>query len=381
MVNIENKCNCTGCSACAAACPRKCIEMREDQEGFLYPKIDAAQCVRCGVCEQVCPVLSEKPGQIPDAYATVNLNEETLSQSSSGGIFSLLASSILDKGGVVFGAALTSDGRVAHTAVHTPENLSALRGSKYVQSDIGNTYREAKDLLEKGVPVYFSGTPCQIAGLLKFLKRDYPHLLTQDLVCHGVPSPLVFRKYMEYQKENHGAAPKSVLFRKKHPTIKPYALAITFENGSVYESAPGADPYMKAFLRNVSLRPSCYDCRFKSAGRVSDITLADYWGIDKVHPEFSSEDGVSLVFLHSEKGKRAFAKLEGRVRAIRSNAQEAIAHNPSAVESSKCPAGRGRFFRALSRKSFPEAVEKGCKDSLVLRLKKKAKSLIKKIIR
>ena len=382
MVNIRDKRNCSGCGACAAACPRDCIRMAEDREGFLYPMEEVDRCIQCGACLRACPVLEKRGGsQSPAVYAAVSLDDDARAQSSSGGVFSLIASHILDRGGVVFGAAFDPEGNVVHTAVRTREGLSALRGSKSLQSRIGNAYREAKAFLEEGTPVYFTGTPCQIEGLLKFLKKDYPHLLTQDLICHGVPSPFVFRKYMEYQAKRHGAAPTKILFRKKDPAIKPYLIDIEFENGTHHACAANADPYMKAFLRDFSLRPSCYACRFKGTERASDITLADYWGIDRVHPDFASGDGVSLVWIHSSKGAQAFEALQEKMNAISSDMERAVEFNRSAISSAKRPAGRSRFIHSLERMDFSEAVERYCKDSFVLRLKKKAKSMIKKIIR
>lgn len=382
MVKIRDKRNCTGCGACVAVCPRDCIRMAEDREGFLYPEVDVDRCIRCGACLRACPTLQKCEGSQPPAvYAAVSLDDETRSQSSSGGVFSLVASYILDRGGVVFGAAFDPEGNVVHTAVRTREGLSALRGSKYVQSRIGGAYREARELLEQGVPVYFTGTPCQIEGLLKFLKKDYSHLLTQDLICHGVPSPLAFREYIAYQEKRHGAASTKILFRKKDPAIKPYLIDIEFENGRHYACAANEDPYMKAFLRDFSLRPSCYDCRFKGVGRVSDITLADYWGIDKVHPDFASGDGVSLVWIHSSKGAHAFEALQGKMKVIPSDLERAVAFNRAAIFSAKKPPGRSRFMHSLERMDFSEAVERFCRASLAVRLKRKAKSIIKKILR
>ena len=382
MVTIKNKKDCAGCGACAAACPRDCVVMVEDREGFLYPQVDADRCVRCGVCLRACPVSQKCEGLRPPAvYAAVNLDREVHMHSSSGGVFSLLAADVLDRGGVVFGAAFDAEGNVVHTAVHTREGLAALRGSKYVQSRIGNTYREAREHLEAGTPVLFTGTPCQIEGLLRFLEKDYPHLLTQDLICHGVPSPFAFRKYIEHQTRRHGAAPTAILFRKKDPAVKPYLIDITFANGSHYACAAKDDPYMKAFLRDYCLRPSCYACRFKGVERASDITLADYWGIEKAHSDFASGDGVSLVFVNFEKGAQAFEALREKMSVIPSDVERAVASNSAAIASVKRPSGRDRFMRALERMGFGEAVERYCKDSFVLRLKKKANSVIKKIIR
>ena len=314
------------------------------------------------------------------AYAAASEEDSIRLESSSGGIFSLVASYVLSQGGVVFGAAFDSDLRVVHKRIDHEEGLAELRGSKYVQSEIGDAFKEAKVLLEQGIPVYFTGTPCQIQGLLKFLKKDYEHLLTQDIICHGVPAPYVFQKYVEYQSKAHNAKPTRILFRKKSAEAKPYLISIAFENGECYELAAGKDPYMKAFLRDYSLRPSCYNCRFKETKRASDLTLADFWGIEHAEPSFERMDGVSLVFVHSDKGKKVWEALRDRMKSLPTDIERAVHYNPSAIVSAKCPKRRARFIRSLSRFSFPEVVEKYCKPPLASRIKNKIKAFIKRII-
>lgn len=197
MINIEDKKECCGCSACVQRCPKQCIVMKEDEEGFLYPVVDKEVCIDCGLCEQVCPVLRQREEREPlEVYAAFNKNEEVRMQSSSGGIFTALAEPIIKEGGVVFGARFNEDWEVVHDYVETVEGLSAFRGSKYVQSRIGCTFSQAEQFLKQGRKVLFSGTPCQIAGLKLFLRKEYENLLSVDFICHGVPSPGVWRQYL-----------------------------------------------------------------------------------------------------------------------------------------------------------------------------------------
>ena len=377
---LENK-GCMGCSACASQCPARCITMEADAEGFLHPRVDASRCLSCNLCEKVCPVIHPLPtNDFPEAYAAINLDREIHMQSSSGGIFSLIAMHFINNGGVVFGVGWDSEFNAIHMAAHIKEELSALRGSKYVQSRIGNAYIEAKELLEKGVPVYFTGTPCQIQGFKKFLNKDYPHLMLQDIICHGVPAPKAFRKYVEHQCKTLGAIPTKISFREKEQSGQAYCISFSFENRACYRCVSGKDPYMKAFLREYTLRPSCYECKFKGIERVSDFTLADYWGIEHVHPDFLRDGGVSLVFVHSEKGKKLWRELKEELCAMETDAKQAVLYNPSAVRSAKKPANRDSFMKALDHMPFPKVVDKYCRDSLVLRAKRKIKAIVKKIL-
>ena len=203
MIEIKDKKDCCGCQACVTVCTKHCIAMQADNEGFLYPIVDKSACTNCGLCEKVCPVINQSEPHKPlKVYAAKNKNEDIRRQSSSGGIFTLLAEKVINEGGVVFGARFNENWNVVHSWTDTKEGIAALRGSKYVQSTIGNTYNEAREFLKQGRKVLFSGTPCQIAGLKKFLRKEYNNLLTVDVVCHGVPSPLVWRKYLEEVREN-----------------------------------------------------------------------------------------------------------------------------------------------------------------------------------
>ena len=211
MIDIKEKNNCCGCSACVQICPKQCISMAADNEGFLYPQVNSAICIDCGLCEKVCPVINQSAPREPlVVYAAKNNNEDIRLKSSSGGIFTLLAEKVIEEGGVVFGAKFDADWNVVHDYTETIEGLAAFRGSKYVQSIIGDNFKTAKQFLNNGRKVLFSGTPCQIAGLKKYLRKEYDNLLTVDVVCHGVPSPMVWRDYLDYKRAKRAAGKNTV---------------------------------------------------------------------------------------------------------------------------------------------------------------------------
>ena len=345
--------------------------MTEDKEGFLYPHIDKSVCLNCGQCEKVCPVLNEYSGSAKTAYACMNNNTSNRLAGSSGGVFILLAEYVIKKSGVVFGAAYDDNLNVKHICISDIEDIPLLMGSKYVQSRIDDTYKKAKEYLDTGRLVLFSGTPCQIGGIKAYLKKDYDNLILQDIVCHGVPSPLVWQKYLEYQSKIHGAEVcKKTLpnFRNKDSGWKNYSVSLHFENGEEYISVYKDDLFMKAFLRNLSLRPSCYNCHFKSVKRESDITLADFWGADKLVPEMFDDKGISLVLVNSEKGEMIFKEISSDLNYKEINRDEALKYNPSAYTSSNLPKQRRAFMKNIAPGNFRECVMKYTKGSLIRRV-------------
>lgn len=366
MINIKEKKNCCGCSACYSICPKNCISMEEDNEGFRYPKIDEEKCIKCGLCLRICPILSKKKteeNQIK-TYAAINKNEETRLKSSSGGLFTAFAEYVLEQGGVVFGAGFNENFVVCHQACQTIEDLEKLRKSKYVQSVIGNTFKQAKDLLDQNRLVYFSGTPCQIAGLKSYLKKDYPNLIAQDLICLGVPSPLVWKKYLEMKTNEAKLKPASVCFRDKATGWKTYSFTIKFkkENNQeeVYTKSRYNEPYMNMFLYGKILRPSCYSCSFKGTNRVSDITLADFWGdkLKKIAPEMSDKKGCSLVIVHSKKGEEAFRQISDKIKFVEALPKDALKANPMVRKTAYKSPRRNSAMKNLSRLPFKKFVKK-----------------------
>lgn len=374
MLEITDQAKCSGCHACASACPKQCIHMTADAEGFLYPEIDRSQCVDCHLCEKVCPILNQKtasPDALQDAYAAYCTDETIRMKSSSGGVFTLLAGQILSQGGVVFGAALAEDCRsVSHIAVERAEELCRLQGSKYVQSMIGTAYQDARNFLDAGRTVLFTGTPCQIGGLYAYLKQDYPNLLTQDIVCHGVPSPKVWDRYVTLREQKAGSGASDVFFRSKTTGWKTYSMAMSFQDGKRYTSVNREDPYMKGFLADLYLRPSCYECAFKTKQRQSDITLADFWGIQNVLPALDDNKGTSVVWVHSGRGKALFQQIAPQLRYEQIDIAKALVYNTAAVTSTRKPPERPRFWNAF-QDAFPaETVEKLSKRTIWKRAKR-----------
>lgn len=380
MIEIEKKECCSGCHACANICPQKCIEMREDEEGFLYPYVDVSKCVECKLCEKVCSIINHKePVNESKAYGCINKDEKVRMQSSSGGVFTLLAEYIINKGGSVYGAAFDGDFEVEHIEIKDKKDIGKLRGSKYTQSKIGNTYSKVKQELEAGALVYFSGTSCQIDGLISYLQKPYDNLICQDIICHGVPSPKVWRKYLREKNVQYRGKPQKVNFREKTSGWNQYSMQIDYSDNS-YRCYYGDNAYMKAFLKNMDLRPSCYECHSKSLKRKSDITLADFWGIDNICSEMNDNKGVSLVLVNTRKGQKLFEAIRDNMDYKSVNLQEALQYNSSAYKSSSRPEIRDRFFKILDEVNLEEYIAKVTKVSFVTQVKRKVYLLVSRIL-
>ncbi len=383
MISFLNKEECCGCRACAASCPCDAITMKSDNEGFLYPVVDETVCVGCNKCVQSCPVInsSEKNTEKPSAYWAMNSDEKMRSESSSGGIFTVLAEKTINDGGIVFGAAMSDDCRsVRHISVDSIGDLYRLRGSKYVQSDIGDSYNRAKDYLDSGKKVLFSGTPCQIEGLLDFLGKDYENLICIDLICHGVPSPKVWEKYVQCVENSAKAHTQSVSFRSKRYGWHKYSVLFAFENKAEHINTLNDDLFMKTFLRDICLRPSCYSCKFKKLNRRSDITLADFWGVERLLPEIDDDKGVSLVIVHSAKGESFFRPVEHGLKSGETDLDSALRYNASMLNSVKPHKNRKLFFEKLDNTEFPELVNKYASLSLYRRIRGKLGIIKRKIL-
>ena len=311
MINIIDKAKCCGCAACQQICPRTCITMTEDEQGFLYPSVDKESCIDCGLCERICPVLNpyDAPEDLPDSYAGRVDDEVLRDNSSSGGVFTVLATDIINKGGCVFGACFNNDWTVSHKCISNIDEIYKLRGSKYVQSRIGSSFKEVKSFLKEGKWVLFSGTPCQIAGLNHYLGKDYPTLITVDIVCHSVPSPLVWAKYLSslITVRNSSTNSKiSVTFRNKEHGWHSYGLLIKRDTGVIVNESSWSNNYMQGFLQDLYTRPSCAACPARQYRSHSDIMLADYWGVEKYHPDWDDNKGLSLILIKTEKARILF---------------------------------------------------------------------------
>ena len=351
---------CTGCTACVAACPQGCIAMVQDEEGFLHPQIDYALCIECGMCERSCPVLHAPAiGQESVAFAAKAKEEDILRHSTSGGVFTLLCRWIFEKGGVVFGAAYQGDFSVAHQKIDSAEGLHCLRFAKYTQSVMGDTFAQVRQELEDGRYVLFSGTPCQTAGLKSFLGRTYERLVLVDVICHGVPSPEVWAHYVRYRSKADAAGelPVSINLRSKCTGWPAYSVEFAYENGAVYRALNREDPYMRGFVNDLYLRPSCHDCRFKGQSRCSDFTLGDYWGVWSQLPAYDDQQGTSLVLVHSQRGREIWMEICEGARWQQMPLPDCLAENPAAVRSPKIPANRGAFWTRYQQEDFSRLIE------------------------
>lgn len=373
MIDIKEKHNCCGCGACVQICPKQCISMSADNEGFLYPHVNNVICIDCGLCERVCPVINQNEPKEPLAvYAAKNTNEEIRLKSSSGGIFTLLAEQVIADNGVVFGARFNENWEVIHDYTETVEGLEPFRGSKYVQSIIGDNFKVAKQFLNNGRKVLFSGTPCQIAGLKKFLRKDYENLLTVEVVCHGVPSPMVWRDYLDYKRAKRAAGKNTVSsslnelpvitgisFRDKTNGWKKFGFKICYAaseaaENSVSKSANIAnceitpfneDIFMKGFLKNLYLRPSCYHCAARQGKSGADISIADYWGVQTIHPEIDDDKGTGLVLINTKQGANYYNLITNKIKSLISSYDKAVMQNPCIVKSVKEPNRRQQFWQ------------------------------------
>jgi len=377
MINITEKQNCTGCHACSNICPQQCIMMESDSEGFLYPKVNLESCVDCGLCEKVCPLLhNESIKNEPKAYACYNKDEQVRLESSSGGLFTLIAHQIINDGGVVFGVGLEKDLTAVHSYAETKEQLGEFRGSKYVQSKIGETYKKAEYFLKQRRQVLFTGTPCQIAGLKSYLQQDYDNLFCIDIICHGVPSPKVWQKYISYHEKRVGSQAQSANFRHKNKGWKRFSMSLLFNNGSEHIQTLDKDLYMQAFLKNTCLRPSCYNCNFKTLHRRSDITLADFWGVQNVLPKLDDDKGTSLLLVNSINGKSMLDRIQNGILLEMVDINKAVSYNPAAIKSAQQNPIREKFFDEVDMLSFDILVNKYCSDSIAVKTKRRAKSIV-----
>lgn len=377
MISIKDKKNCSGCSACASICPKQCITMTEDNEGFLYPKVNEDICINCGLCEKVCNELHPYEKSEPiHVFAAINKDEDIRLRSSSGGIFYLLAEKIIRESGVVFGARFDENWQVYIDYAEDLDGVEAFLGSKYVQARIGDAYKEVKHFLTQGRKVLFSGTPCQVAGLHKFLRKSYENLLSVDFVCHGTPSPKVWRMYLD-EVVNEIRNIRSIGFRTKEKGWKNFCFNLRYNQSerTISMLSPHLDnPFMKAFLHDIILRPSCYECKAKGCSSKSDITLADFWGINTVFPELDDNKGTSLIFVNSIVGVKIFANLD--IESKETNYAKIKPLNPACYKSSTKHPKRDEFFEKLDNYNLIQLIDDCTKGSIKQQLKRIVKRIV-----
>lgn len=378
--------DCCGCEACANICPKSCITMQPDEHGFMRPVFDEQICIYCDLCKKACPVLSKSARNVtPKIIACKNRNEETRTQSSSGGIFSAIAEWIIANGGVVYGAAFNNELEVVHKRVDSIESLAELRGSKYVQSRIGDCLTRAKKDLNNGLKVLFTGTPCQIAALLSYLGKPYELLYCIEVVCHGVPSPAVFRHYLNSLEAKAGARVCTFSFRDKAESWQHYSLMASFDNGTVMRQRGAENPYQRGFIADLYTRPSCTDCHFKNFTSGADITLGDFWGSSIFGAEYNDDRGISLVCLNNSKGEQLFGAIQKDIFDLReSTLEDATRFNPCIVQSIAMHQKSKRFWKEHKDNDFEQLIARLLHVPAWKQYLKKApyyaKAIVKKVI-
>lgn len=376
----EKKEQCCGCTACMNVCPKKAIVMTKDEEGFLYPKIDGAACVECGSCLRACAFQKEEDDRFQileqEVYAVKHKQDEVRKSSASGGAFTAISDYILDRGGMIYGAVFNDCFEVVHSSAVNKEQRNRMRGSKYVQSRLGNIFADIRANLEHGRLILFTGTPCQCGGLKSCLGKEYPNLVLCDIVCHGVPSPLLWHDYKEHLEKKYGDRIRNITFRCKDTGWSNSSLKVEF-NECIHKKNMQDDPYYILFFSHISMRPSCHECRYASYQRVGDLSLADYWGIEKVSKSFGDEKGVSLVLANSKKGIEILNSLQETVVFLRGDQKSC--YQPIFTAPSKRSGRREEFWREYREGNPAAAIEKYGKLSLRQRIiKKGAVPILKK---
>lgn len=380
------KAQCCGCAGCEKICPKQAIHMDKDAEGFKYPIIDHTKCIRCGLCEKVCPFT--RPNGInthttydQKIYAFKHHDSLMRKYSSSGGAFSALADIVLDRGGVICGCAFDRDYRAKHVCIQSRDALDDLRKSKYVQSDLKNVFLDIKMYLQKEKWVLFTGTSCQAAALQKYLdnsKTDRKYLFICDLVCHGVPSPQIWQEYLNEMKKKLEGPIKEVCFRYKDEWggWTPLQIFIRSDHKK-YRAHSSNNEFYRLFFDHYILRPSCHECPFTSFDRVSDITIADFWGIEKAKPEFSDDLGVSLVMINTSQGERLFRRLDSRHKIEASSKEQCV--QPNLQHPAPPNPERQDFWDTYQKFGIKKAIKKYGQDGLTVKIKYKCSSILRRL--
>lgn len=367
MIEIENKTDCCGCQACGDICHADAISFHSDHEGFWYPEVDRNKCTDCHLCEKICPVLNidalkYRNKSAPKVFGGYNKDIVIRFDSTSGGVFSLLAQAMYKQKGYVSGAIYTDEFKVLNFISDDKKDLKRLRSSKYVQSNADGLYRRIKSLLESGEKVLACGSPCQMAALRGFLRKDYDNLIIVDFLCRATNSPKVFEKYKESLEARYGSKIVAIKDKNKDHGWHSLARKITFENGQVYYGEGHEDDYRRGYHANVFERPSCYECKFKGIPRISDITLGDFWGIGSVDPSLEQNLGTSLVMINSEKGEKYFDIIRDKLVIKEFSLDDIVPGNRTAIMGGKLPypAGidRNEFFKALDEMPFDKCAAK-----------------------
>lgn len=372
MITIKSDKDCCGCEACLNKCPQQCITMEKNQEGFLYPKIDSNKCINCHLCEKVCPILHPFEDRPPyKTLAIKNKNQQIRKNSASGGLFSILAESIIEKGGCVYGAAFTKDWTVRHICITQKEELSLLRGSKYLQSSIGLCYQDIESKLKQGVPILFTGTPCQISGLKHYLIKEYTNLYTAEIICHSTTSPQLWQTYLKFISK--GEKITNVNFRHKRFGWKDYTILIKGDKKIFIKNLSTENFYMCCIFKGLLSRYSCYECPAKNGRSACDITMGDFWGIDTIDKKFYDPLGVSVALLRNPKIESLLNLSICENKEIRY--EDVLKYNKAIEKSLLYPQERKNIYEEINRKGIC-ILSKYTNFSFKSKLKKRIKLLL-----
>jgi len=378
---VIDKEKCSGCQVCKQICPNNAIDMLEDKEGFLYP-VKNERCIECGLCNKICPMVNEiKNNNLKqqEVFTSNHKNDTVVEKSASGGAFSAIVQAFCDNNYVIFGAKYNENNEVEHDYIENIKDIDIFRKSKYVQSDVKDSYSQAKKFLEQGKKVLFSGTPCQIAALKNYLRKEYDDLLCVDIICHGVPSPKVFRNYLEFWENKYNSKVTKIEFRKKmHKKEKWNSrnILLKFENGKEIIKDNENDLYLRAFYAKMIYRKSCSTCKFANQIRYSDITIGDSWGIEKIYPDIDVHKGESVIIVNTDKGKGILNKIKEYMNIRDLTIDFVIKENKQFREPTELNPKRDEFFANLDNTRFDKLVNKYVR----INIKTKVKKVLKKII-
>lgn len=367
MIRITDKKECCGCNACLDACPKNAISLQTDIEGFWYPKINKESCVNCGICNKVCPIeniasLKKNEFEKPLCFAAIHKDIQTRFASTTGGLFSALAEQMYNEGGYVGGAIYADDWSVKHVISNNPDDLTRLRQSKYSQSDTHGFYNSVKELAEAGKKILVCGTPCQMAALRAFLRKDYPNLIIIDFICKSITSPKFYQKYLEFWERKAGSKLVAFKFKDKELGWRNLVKRFDFANGkTMYSRAKDNDLYSSGYHGHIVSRPSCYDCKFKGFPRIADITIGDFWGCEKKtkYKDLDDDAGTSAIIINNNKGHLFFEKISDRIKYVSAAIEDMIPGNPALLQSEKQPdIDREGFFADLEKEPIEEVIPK-----------------------
>lgn len=360
-IEILAKNQCTGCMLCGDLCVRSSIIFKEDEEGFLYPSINKDTCIECGICVKCCPALNpQKHKQSPISYAAYASENKSHNAGSSGGIFGVISEYVLNNGGRIWGAAFDENIHLIHTKSDNLEELEPLLKSKYIQSNLEGVYNQIKKDLKEGLYTLFCGTPCQVNALNNYVGKN-ENLLLIDFVCHGVPNQLLFDKTIKWYEKKYNVKVSRFQFRYKGENVKhPQSYAIQHKgDNKIHIGLHYQFPYYFGFQKYITLRPSCYQCKWACSERAGDITLGDYWGIEKYIPKLNAKDGISMIICNTEKGNSIFNELTNKniITTKSLSIDNAINENGCLVQPSREKKEREVFFKHLRELPFDDVVK------------------------